>query len=95
MSNQAPERARELFSSGFYWAESVLLAVAEALDIQSDIFPKIAPGFCSGIARSGGQCGALSGAIMGLGLITGRNKKGVAVDNNCARVRGLMVQFEQ
>lgn len=71
------------------------MAVAEALDIQSDFFPKIATGFCSGIARSGGQCGALSGAIMGLGLMTGRSKKGDDVDNNYARVRDLMVQFEQ
>jgi len=70
------------------------LAVAEALDIQSDLFPKIATGFCSGIARSGGQCGALSGAIMGLGLMTGRVEKGADVGHNYAQVRDLMAQFE-
>lgn len=70
------------------------MAVAEALDIQSDLIPKIATGFCSGIARSGGQCGALSGAIMGLGLMSGRVEKGSDEERNYAQVRELITQFE-
>lgn len=94
MTYNAPQRARELFSTGgFYWAESVLLAVAESQGIQSDLLPKIATGFCSGVARTAGQCGALNGAIMGIGLITGRSEPGAPVDENYRVVQELVAQF--
>lgn len=51
----------------------MLSAVAEEKGIQSDLIPKIATVFCSGIARTSSQCGALSGAIIGINLLTGRN----------------------
>ena len=72
MNDQAPKRSRELFNSGFYCAESVLMAIAESRGIRSDLIPRIATGFCSGMARTGGQCGAVSGAMMGISLATGR-----------------------
>ncbi len=71
------------------------MAVAEAHGIQSDYLPQIATGFCSGMARTGGLCGALSGAIMGLGLLTGRSEAGASVDENYALVRELIEQFEE
>jgi C_GCAxxG_C_C family probable redox protein len=73
MSEQASQRSLELFKSGFFCAESVLLAIAENRGIQSDLIPKIATGFCSGISRTGGMCGAVSGAIMGINLVSGRS----------------------
>lgn len=73
----------------------MLLAVAESQGIQSEILPMIATGFCSGVARTGGQCGALSGAIMGLGLLTGRKEPGESVDENYAQVKKLVEQFEE
>ena len=42
------QRSEELFQSGWYCAESVLLAIAEAHGIESEIIPKIATAFCSG-----------------------------------------------
>jgi C_GCAxxG_C_C family probable redox protein len=71
------------------------LAVAKSQGIESDLLPKIATGFCSGIARTGGFCGALSGAIMGLGLLTGRNEPGTSVEENYAYVQELIDQFEE
>lgn len=71
------------------------MAVAESQGIQSDLLPQIATGFCSGVARTGGQCGALSGAIMGLGLLTGRSEPDAAVDGNYVPVAALVVQFEE
>jgi C_GCAxxG_C_C family probable redox protein len=70
------------------------LAVAESQGIQSDLLPKIATGFCSGVARTGGQCGALNGAIMGLGLLTGRGEPGASVDENYKAVQELVAQFK-
>ena len=95
MNEQAPQRSRELFQSGFYCAESVLLAIAESEGIHSDIIPRIATGFCSGIARTGGMCGALSGAIMGIGLVTGRNSPAESFEGNYALVQKLIDRFEE
>lgn len=50
----------------------MLLAVAEKHGIQSDIIPGIATGFCGGMARTNGLCGALIGGIMALGILFGR-----------------------
>ena len=59
---------------GLLCSEAVLLALSEAVGVKSDLIPKIATGFGAGIARSGNVCGALSGAIMGLGISFGRNE---------------------
>lgn len=68
----AARRGRAWFETGgYYCAESVLLAIAAHQGIESALLPQIATGFCSGMARTCGLCGAVSGAVMGLGLING------------------------
>ncbi len=54
----------------------------------------IATGFCSGMARTGGFCGALSGAIMGLGLLSGRSAPHGSVEENYEKVQKLLAEFE-
>jgi C_GCAxxG_C_C family probable redox protein len=95
MSEEALQRSRELFRSGFYCAESVLLAIAESRGIRSDLIPRIATGFCSGISRNGGMCGALSGAIMGIGLAVGRDSPQGSVEPAYALVQELISRFEK
>ena len=95
MDEQVGKHSRELFSSGFYCAESVLMAIAESRNIQSDLIPRIATGFCSGMARTGGQCGAVSGAIMAINLFKGRQSPTESVDGSYALVRELMKQFAE
>lgn len=85
-----PDRSLQLFSSGYYCAESVLIAVAEKLGIESNIIPQIATGFCSGIARTDGMCGAVSGAIMGLGLLNGRASEDDDIEKNYRLVTELV-----
>lgn len=70
------ERGAALFSEGFYCAESVLQAVAESHGLRNAALSRIATGFCSGMSRTSGMCGALSGGIMALGLLTGRAAPG-------------------
>ena len=70
------------------------MAVAEANGIESDLLPKIATGFCSGMARTGGICGALNGGIMSLGLLEGRREPGESVDEVYAKVQILIEKFE-
>ncbi len=91
----AAQNSLELFNSGFWCAESVLLAMAQAQGIQSDLLPRIATGFCSGMARTGGQCGAVSGAMLALGLANGRRLPTDSVDANYAAIQELMRRFEE
>jgi len=59
---------------GWLCSEAVLQALAEALNVSSELIPRVATGFAAGIGRSGEVCGAVSGAILGLGLKHGRNE---------------------
>ena len=95
MSEQAPQRSLELFRSGFFCAESVLLAIAESQGIQSDLIPRIATGFCSGISRTGGMCGAVSGAIMGINLVAGRNSPDESIEFSYTITQKLISRFER
>ncbi len=95
MLDRAAQRSKELWESGYYCAESVLLALAEEQGIKSDLIPRIATGFCSGVARSCGMCGAVSGAILGLSLRHGRSLPDESVDDTYAIIRKLMRVFEE
>jgi C_GCAxxG_C_C family probable redox protein len=94
MTSRAAKRSRELFENGYYCAESVLLAVAEEKGIESDLIPKIATGFCSGIARTSSQCGAVSGGILAISLLTGRSSPEDSIDRNYALIQEFIGTFE-
>lgn len=71
------EQAKQYFNSGYNCAESVLLAVCREYGYPESetikFIPRIATGFGGGLARNGNLCGALSAAIMALGLALGRD----------------------
>ncbi|MDQ1239817.1 MAG: hypothetical protein QG577_2003 [Thermodesulfobacteriota bacterium] len=94
MNEDVSRRSGELFESGFYCAESVLLAITESKGIESDLIPKIATGFCSGVSRTCGMCGAVSGAIMAINLFTGRNSPNESVMESYTAARKLLEIFE-
>jgi C_GCAxxG_C_C family probable redox protein len=95
MNEQAPQRSVELFKSGFFCAESVLLAIAESQGIHSDLIPRIATGFCSGVSRTGGMCGAVSGAMMGINIVAGRNSASESIEPSYVLVQKLISAFEK
>jgi len=68
----AMQRSLEHFASGFNCAESVLLGVSETAGTSSEQLPRVATGFGAGIARCGEICGAVTGAVMAIGLSQGR-----------------------
>ena len=80
--------------NGWYCAESVLLALSDAAGIKSEFIPKIATGFCAGIARNNGICGAVTGGILAISLLTGRNSPEDSVDDNYKMVIKLQKVFE-
>lgn len=52
--------------------ESVLLTLMEYMGVKSDLIPKIATGIGAGFSLNGLTCGAISGAVMALGVKYGR-----------------------
>ncbi len=87
--------AEESFESGLYCAESVVLALAKAQNVESDLFPKVATAFCSGMSRTCGTCGALTGAIMGVSLALGRTDPDDTVQPVYTATQRLIKEFEQ
>jgi len=69
------EKAANHFKQGYNCAQTVLLTMQEYYDIcENKLIPKIATAFGGGIGRCGSLCGALTGAIMAIGLKHGTNK---------------------
>lgn len=62
------EQAVERFRSGFNCSQAVLAAFAEDYGLDLEAAAKIACGFGGGMGRTGHTCGAVTGAIMVLGL---------------------------
>ena len=88
-------RAEQSFASGLYCAESVVLAVAESQGVDSGLLPRAATAFCSGMSRSCGTCGALTGAIMGVGLALGRTSPDESVQPAYSATQRLIDEFER
>jgi C_GCAxxG_C_C family probable redox protein len=71
------DQAKELFLSGHNCAQSVLLSFADDLKFSKELALKMAAGFGGGMGKQQKTCGAVTGAIMVLGLL-----KGEEVSNN-------------
>lgn len=87
--------AEDSFASGLYCAESVVLALADAQGIESELLPKVATAFCSGMGKMCGTCGAVTGAVMGLSLCLGRSEAGQSVQPSYSATRRLIHEFER
>ena len=84
------ERAEALFKQGYNCAQSVLAAHSEALGLSEDAALKMAAPLGGGIARMAETCGAVTGAMMVLGL---RHCTTEAGDEAKARAYSLGRQF--
>lgn len=67
------ELAAEHFTRDYNCCESMLLAACHYLNIDAWIIPRIATPFGGGISGHSYICGALSGALMAIGLKYGRD----------------------
>ncbi len=69
----AKKRAWENYSSGYNCAESVFDAAVAAVNKELPMsLRKLATGFGGGIGKFGGTCGALTGAVLAVGTVHGR-----------------------
>ncbi len=73
----------------------MLLAVAEKHNIQSEVIPGIASGFCGGMSRTAGLCGALVGGVMALGMLYGRKSSDDSPKRIYALSERLVRDFEK
>jgi C_GCAxxG_C_C family probable redox protein len=72
--SEIQDYAQSLFDGGLSCAQSTIASLAKFLGVESDLTPKIATGFGGGFSRTQSVYGAVTGAIMGLGLLFGRNQ---------------------
>ena len=68
------QRAMMYVDEGFLCVEAVLKALSDLKGLDLEYIPGIASGMAAGVARTSQICGAVTGAILGLGLWFGRNK---------------------
>lgn len=67
----ARERATELFYQGYNCSQAVFGAYAERYGIEPEMAMRLAASFGGGMGRMREVCGALSGALMVVGMETG------------------------
>ncbi len=87
--------ALEIFNSGYNCTQAVLSRFAERFGMSREEAFKVATGFGGGIARSGEACGAVTGAVMALGLRYGRKEGGDRADqeNTYTKVNEFLERF--
>lgn len=85
------ESALSSFRQGITCSSSVFSAFSEELGLDPDLARKIACGFGAGVSRTGNLCGAVSGAILVIGLKYGKARPGE--DANTVRTRALVREF--
>jgi C_GCAxxG_C_C family probable redox protein len=66
------DEAKKQFEKGFSCAPSVLSTYSEQFGLEKELALKIACGFGGGIGRMGRTCGAVTGAVMVIGLKHGQ-----------------------
>jgi C_GCAxxG_C_C family probable redox protein len=81
------------FRNGFTCSSAVFSAFSEEMGLDPDTAKKISCGFGAGISRTGNICGAVSGAILVIGLKYGKTKQGD--DAATERTRALVREFIQ
>lgn len=95
MSSSLEELVIENLERGFLCSESVIKASAEYMGASWDRIPAIATGLGGGIGITGDICGALTGAVLALGLAYGRSTPDQDPFPCAIHVQELVEQFQK
>ena len=90
----ARQRAENLFTNHrFCCSEALLLVLNHGFNggLSSEQAAQLGSGFCGGMGEAGCTCGALSGAVMGLGLLIAARNLIIARRERLAQARTLPV----
>src|ERR1035441_485274 len=92
-----PQEALGLFEKGFNCAQSVLGALGPDAGLDKEIGLGMAGSFGGGMARRGETCGAVTGALMVLGLRHAmvREEDAQAKNKNYAEAEKFMEDFKK
>ena len=85
--------AGENFDNLLNCAESTSKAVADCFNVGKCGFPRAATALGGGIARGGGPCGAITGTLLGIGLLYGRDAGGD--HHHLDRVYAMVHEFQE
>jgi len=92
--NDPIQLAEKFFEQGYSCSQSLLCAFAGQLGMDEKTAIKIASPFGGGIARQGETCGAVTGALMVLGLKFGP-KAGESNDNAYSIAQEFIQRFQE
>ncbi|NHJ47027.1 MAG: C_GCAxxG_C_C family protein [Asgard group archaeon] len=81
------DKALDYFKGNYNCAQSVFRTVLEEKGLFFDQAPSIANAFGGGIIGRGEICGAVSGAIMAIGALSGNNGSDIVEQKKLARVK--------
>jgi C_GCAxxG_C_C family probable redox protein len=95
MKDEIKASAEGHFKNGLMCAESVVVTLTKAHGIESELLPKAATAFCGGMSRTCGTCGALTGAVMGISAILGREGAGESYDAPFQAAGTVIKKFEE
>ncbi len=89
--------AHRSFLKRFTCSAAVFSTFSEELGLDPDTAKKIACGFGAGISKTGNTCGAVSGAIMVIGLAYGKTEEGddAATEKTRALTRKFIKEFTE
>lgn len=89
------DKAKEYFLKGYNCAQAVILAFEDLINVEREQLLKLTLPFGGGMGRLRLTCGAVSGAVMVLGLITGTSEvDGKAKTEQYAAVQELVKRFQ-
>lgn len=96
-TSEAAARAEALFLEGYACSQAVLLAYARQLGLADDVAAGVASAFGGGMARNGWTCGALTGALMAIGVRAGNRAADDVTrkEDAYARANTLLARFVQ
>jgi len=85
------------FLAGYNCAQAVLFAHCDNLGIDKDLALRLACGLGAGVAREGEICGAVSGAIVAIGIKYGRGEgeDKAKAEETYARAAEFMAKFKE
>jgi C_GCAxxG_C_C family probable redox protein len=91
------EDALACFRKGITCSSAVFSSFSEELGLDPETAKKLSCGFGAGISKTGNICGAVSGAIMVIGLKYGKTKEGddAATEKTRALVKKFMQEFTE
>jgi C_GCAxxG_C_C family probable redox protein len=91
------EIAVDIFNNGFNCAQAVLTAYCSEYGLSDDIAKKLSCGFGAGMGYNGEVCGAVTGALMLIGLKNGKysNLDNESKDKTYKLVKEFIANFKK